>query len=86
MLQPFLLFNWENSSDPRNFLYNIVLDESGIPLSLLQSCGWNILGHTVYSLTICTSNTRPSGCKVLIGSAPQKECITGKKLIEFIFL
>src|SRR5260370_9782834 len=69
-----------------NFLYNIVLDKGGIPLSFLQSCGWNILGHSVYSLTICTSNTRPSCCKVLIGYAPQKECITGKKLIEFIFL
>ncbi len=69
-----------------NFLYNIVLDKGGIPLSFLQSCGWNILGQSVYSLTICTSSTRPCCCKALIGYAPQKECIAGKKLIEFIFL
>src|SRR6266702_3498307 len=69
-----------------NFLYNIVLDKGGIPLSFLQSCGWNILGHPVYSFDICTSSTRPGGCKSLIGYAPQKECIAGKKLIKFIFL
>src|SRR5215470_14982410 len=57
-----------------HFLSNIVLDKDGIPLSFLQRCGWNILGHPVYSFAICTSNTRPSGCKVLIGDASQKEC------------
>src|SRR5947208_12849559 len=69
-----------------NFLSNIVLDKGGIPLSFLQSCGWNILGHPVYSFAICTSSTRPGGCKSLIGYASQKECIAGKKLIKFIFL
>src|SRR2546421_9131876 len=69
-----------------NFLSNIVLDKGGIPLSFLQRCGWNILGHPVYSFAIGTSSTRPGGCKSLIGDAPQKECIAGKKLIKFICL
>src|SRR5260370_16721829 len=71
-----------------NFLSNIVLDEGGIPLSFLQRCGWNILGHTVYSFAICTStsNTTPPGCKFLIGYPPQKQCTPGKTLIDLIFL
>ncbi len=47
-----------------NFLSNIVLDEGGIPLSFLQRCGWNILGHTVYSFAICTSKHQASRLQV----------------------